>query len=313
MDGGDQCHVHVLWSARTLDGIDRSPATFFKRYNPEHPERGGAEKSEAFYHMGAVKASRVLYCDTMNVRLEQNFETVRLHPDRLIARGFDRAPEPRALPSDSNKAKFAQEVTPIWAKVLEHRAGRGQDEAAELVDAQRYWEARKQVLGMSWEMPLEQQMSRIIAAREQAIAPPPSRQHAAELGRQAEGLEARIQELETYHRKVSAEVVMEHAYEHTGKARKASGVARVEVLLDQAKDHGIELPAPAQTMSDRVAERVAERVQEIRERPRSREGPGKGRSLLRGLDIADEPTGSGVQVRIREREHERDDGLDLGC
>ena len=32
-DGGRQPHVHVLWSARMLDGIARTPAQFFRRYN----------------------------------------------------------------------------------------------------------------------------------------------------------------------------------------------------------------------------------------------------------------------------------------
>ena len=46
-DGGRQPHVHVLWSARTLDAHARSPEHFFKRYNGRHPERGGAEKTRS--------------------------------------------------------------------------------------------------------------------------------------------------------------------------------------------------------------------------------------------------------------------------
>jgi MobA/MobL family len=60
-DGGSQPHVHVLWSARTLDAHDRTPGTYFQKYNRVHPERGGAEKAPDSYQFGSVKAARVLY------------------------------------------------------------------------------------------------------------------------------------------------------------------------------------------------------------------------------------------------------------
>src|SRR5215213_6508367 len=60
-DGGEQPHVHVLWSARTLDDLDRTPATFFRRYNAQHPERGGAQKAPWTNHQGAVRADRMRY------------------------------------------------------------------------------------------------------------------------------------------------------------------------------------------------------------------------------------------------------------
>ena len=58
MDGTrQQPHLHLLISARHNDGQARTPATHFKRYNREHPERGGAEKDPAFWHRGAIKAA----------------------------------------------------------------------------------------------------------------------------------------------------------------------------------------------------------------------------------------------------------------
>src|SRR6266446_4124444 len=111
-DGGSQPHVHVLWSARTLDGIERPAEQFFTRYNRAHPERGGAEKARELGHFGAVKAARVLYTDVLNLHLERAGRDERLHPDRLTARGFERAPEPRLAPSDSNARKFKQVITP---------------------------------------------------------------------------------------------------------------------------------------------------------------------------------------------------------
>lgn len=37
-------HAHIMFCERKLDGIERNPEQFFKRYNPKYPERGGAKK-----------------------------------------------------------------------------------------------------------------------------------------------------------------------------------------------------------------------------------------------------------------------------
>ena len=65
-----QPHLHLLISARQNDAHTRTAATHFKRYNREHPERGGAEKDPTFWHKGAIKAHRVLISDMLNVHLE---------------------------------------------------------------------------------------------------------------------------------------------------------------------------------------------------------------------------------------------------
>jgi len=42
----DRRHAHILVSDRVFDGQDRTPETFFKRYNGKEPEKGGARKTE---------------------------------------------------------------------------------------------------------------------------------------------------------------------------------------------------------------------------------------------------------------------------
>lgn len=44
LDGGEQPHVHLMFSERLNDGIDRDPEQYFKRYNAKNPEKGGARK-----------------------------------------------------------------------------------------------------------------------------------------------------------------------------------------------------------------------------------------------------------------------------
>jgi hypothetical protein len=58
LDGGEQPHVHVMFSERTHDGIDRGPALFFRRANPDAPAHGGAAKDPAWNHRDKVEELR---------------------------------------------------------------------------------------------------------------------------------------------------------------------------------------------------------------------------------------------------------------
>ena len=42
-DGNEQPHCHLMFCERELDGIERAPDQYFKRYNSKNPERGGAK------------------------------------------------------------------------------------------------------------------------------------------------------------------------------------------------------------------------------------------------------------------------------
>ena len=43
-DEGEQPHVHLMFSERQVDEIERDPDLYFKRYNAKQPEKGGARK-----------------------------------------------------------------------------------------------------------------------------------------------------------------------------------------------------------------------------------------------------------------------------
>jgi MobA/MobL family protein len=170
-DGGHQPHVHVLWSRRRLDGIERSEAQWFKNYKRRDPAHGGAERPPHFGAYGSVKRDRVLYCDVMNIHLEAAGQPDRLHPDRLADRGFDRPLEPRARVSDSTALKQKGVVTPRWQEVLDHRETYGPGKAVERVNAQRYWHERKAALGLKG-LPLPAQLATVQALRWGPPAPP---------------------------------------------------------------------------------------------------------------------------------------------
>ena len=44
---GENPHAHLMISERGLDGVERDSETWFRRYNRQEPEKGGARKSRA--------------------------------------------------------------------------------------------------------------------------------------------------------------------------------------------------------------------------------------------------------------------------
>ena len=159
--------MHVLWSAAILDGIERSPEHFFKRYNAKHPERGGAQRDPALGHVGAIKAARVSYTDHMNIALEQAHQSARLHPESLRNRGITyRLPETRLDPKDSNALKFDGEITPKMKEVLQHRQDRAPHQVREQNQNRLYWEQRKSELGITRDLDIEDKLAAVTQARD---------------------------------------------------------------------------------------------------------------------------------------------------
>ena len=268
-DGGSQPHMHVLWSARTLDAHARTPDTYFKKYNRAHPERGGAEKAPDSYQFGSVKAARVLYTDVMNLHLERAGHAARLHPDRLRDRGFDRTPEPRLAPSDSNAFKFTHAITPAMQRVLAHRAARGLSAAVEQADAQRYWQQRRETLALDFTATPGERLACIAWAHHQTLTQPPARTSAAELARQVAHLSQEIAGLERYHRTLVKEHVLEQAYERTGRQRSPASAREVERVLDAGRQHGIAVePVQHEVPQHQVQDLLAQVLEQTRDKGR---------------------------------------------
>ena len=58
--GQEQPHLHFMYSERHVDGIERTAEQFFKRYNAQDPQKGGAQKLTADV-LGMGKAQLQLY------------------------------------------------------------------------------------------------------------------------------------------------------------------------------------------------------------------------------------------------------------
>ncbi len=283
-DGQRQPHVHVLWSARTLDGIDRPEDQFFRRANRTAPALGGAQKDPEMNHMGAVKAARVHYTDVVNLHLERGGYEVRLHPDSLSDREMDREPEPKLLPSDSNAYKHGR-VTEQMQKVLDHRAARAQCAEQEQANARIYWAFRSLVLGLEPGMTHAQQLTQIRAAREHAMTQQPERPHPSLHALQAEvqRLEQSVTGLERYGAQVRTFLRREERMEHLREARDWRDEAAAERCLAEGKHHGL---AP-----DAYAERVATQIED----------------WLHAQEH--EQRGGRLHIRLQQQDKDRDRGM----
>lgn len=166
-DGGEQPHVHLMFSERQVDGIDRDPEQYFKRYNAKHPERGGARKG---YGPSAgqtlTKAERAAELKELrgrweamcNAHLERAGVEQRIDMRSHAERGTGLEPERKQLPSQ-------------WrgqgrANVIEFRQARAELAEARQELARAVPDARAEVIHLEAERQRREQAQR--EARERA-------------------------------------------------------------------------------------------------------------------------------------------------
>lgn len=125
-DGAEQPHVHLMFSERQVDGIERDPEQYFKRYNAKAPEKGGARKGYG-EHAGQtlsraerardLKELRSRWADACNGALERAGSAERIDMRSHAERGTGIEPERKQLPSEWRDPMQR-------AQVIEFRAAR---------------------------------------------------------------------------------------------------------------------------------------------------------------------------------------------
>jgi MobA/MobL family len=133
-DGKEQPHVHLMFSDRQLEGIERGPEQFFKRYNSKNPERGGSKK--ATYGANKEEAALVYegirerWATVQNQALEHAGEKARVDHRSLAAQGIrDREPELHRGPAVSG-IEARGEVSQVGERQREQRQERALERAA---------------------------------------------------------------------------------------------------------------------------------------------------------------------------------------
>jgi hypothetical protein len=296
LNGTPHPHVHAVWSAREVDGDERTPQQFFRR-----PDAGGTQKTPALNQYGAVKVARRTYADILNLHCEEAGSETRYHPESLESRGLALKPEPKLFPSDSFAYQSKGVVTERMQTLLDHRAQMAPHRAEEAAEAQTYWEARKAQLALTPALSHAQALERIAQARTYSLTHAPQRQTIQELDQAHAATQEHLRGLEQYRTKLDAERMLEAAYTRQGKTRSPHSAVKVEALLLEGQRYGLDVLAQPQTQR----ERLAEEAQAIRARQVSRGVADRLRSVGDALGEEDEAVGLGVRARILGKEHDR--------
>jgi hypothetical protein len=118
-DGHEQPHVHLMFSERRVDGIERDPLHYFRRHNPKAPEQGGARKGYGPYGGGYLSpAERVAHLKGLRQRWEIACNTALAqagHAERIdlrshAERGLTLPPERKQLPSEWRRPELRAAV-----------------------------------------------------------------------------------------------------------------------------------------------------------------------------------------------------------
>ena len=163
-DGGEQPHVHLMFSERQRDSIERDPEQYFKRYNAKVPEKGGARKGYGAragqtltkaVRAAELKELRGRWEAMCNQHLEQAGQLERIDMRSHAERGTGLEPEAKQLPSQ-------------WR-------GTGRGHVIEFRQARRELaEARAEVVSIETERQRIERMSAAeLAAEINRLRPPP--------------------------------------------------------------------------------------------------------------------------------------------
>lgn len=146
VDGAEQPHVHLMFSERRCDGIERDPDQYFKRYNGKEPEKGGARKGYGEYagqtrtldqRRDELKALRERWQECCNNHLEHAGQAARIDMRSYQAQGVNLEPERKLLPSEWRNGKTRGQVLELRAAKEELAAARREAEAVLRQEAQR--------------------------------------------------------------------------------------------------------------------------------------------------------------------------------
>ena len=199
-DGQEQPHVHLMFSERQRDGIERDPEQYFKRYNAKAPEKGGARKG---YGPSAgqtlTKAERAAELKELrgrweamcNAHLERAGVEQRIDMRSHAERGTGLEPERKQLPSQwrgqgrANVIEFRQARAEL-AEARQELARAVPDARAEVIHLEAERQRREQAQREASERAerekaqqerqrLERMTSRDLAQEIARLRPPPVR------------------------------------------------------------------------------------------------------------------------------------------
>jgi hypothetical protein len=194
-DGKEQPHVHLMFSDRQHDGIERGPEQFFKRYNAKNPERGGARKVS--YGVDKEEAARTYegirerWAKVQNLALEHAGVEARVDHRSLAAQGIHREPEVHRGPAVSG-IEGRGEVSTVGERQREQMLARS--EARERVVEEVRVVTREEVAAERVAVRERRELAREVTATDRAVVLPlVEADRREQLGRAQAAAERRIE------------------------------------------------------------------------------------------------------------------------
>lgn len=107
LDNQEQPHLHLMFSDRLNDGIERNPEYYFKRFNAKNPEKGGCQKANFQAKLTdrkeALKELRLRWEKLHNeIMKKHGFHEITISMLSYKNQGIDKVAQPKMLPSETN-------------------------------------------------------------------------------------------------------------------------------------------------------------------------------------------------------------------
>lgn len=114
LDEGVNLHVHLMYSDRVPDGIDRPPERMFARFNRKHPEDGGRRKASGGMNSIQLRddliAKRKVIADIQNRMLQEAGHDAQVDHRSHRERGIAKRPERHLGPARINRMSHDEKL-----------------------------------------------------------------------------------------------------------------------------------------------------------------------------------------------------------
>ena len=147
-DGGTHPHIHCMFSARTMDGVDRSEHIFFRRASSTAPGRGGAPKDRGWIHRSRLEHVRETWEQCANRALKRAGVDAFIDRRTLAAQGIDRPPQPRLTSYESMLWKQGIETQTVKEILLFRELAAVQTQEQALQDQRKVLKAIEQLVAI---------------------------------------------------------------------------------------------------------------------------------------------------------------------
>jgi hypothetical protein len=131
--GVENAHVHIMFSDRLPDDIERTPEETFRRYNAAAPELGGCKKDSGGKTPLALRdeviAMRKTCAEVLNAALAKYGHSARVDPRSLKQQGIERPAEKHLGPARMQKMSLSERAGYVEARAAKPTDG-GPDAAA---------------------------------------------------------------------------------------------------------------------------------------------------------------------------------------